>query len=163
MKAVFTTPILGISTQLLSRIQRHAEQAYPYECCGLLVGQTTPSEMLLVHAIYPTRNATIEAEQHNRYLITPDDHYRVWQQSRRDQLSILGCYHSHPNDEAIPTNLDLVQAWLGYIYLIVATEGNRATACRAWCLRNDINDLEREFEEIVIMPTDDKHDAIRHP
>ena len=53
--------------------------------------------------------------------------------SRRG-ASIVGFYHSHPNQAAIPSISDRQTAWQGFVYLIVSTDAVHASAICAWTI-----------------------------
>lgn len=110
---------MRISAQLLKRIADHAAATYPDECCGLLVGQG--DEVLAVEA---TRN-TRASQSGDLFEIDPLDHVRVWEAARKAGQHIVGCYHSHPDGQALPSAIDrrLARAFGGpFGYLVMAIQ-----------------------------------------
>ncbi|MGB3401946.1 MAG: M67 family metallopeptidase [Microcoleaceae cyanobacterium] len=154
--------ILQVSPQLLNQICTHAEQAYPNECCGILMGYLEAEDRKSLVEIIPTENAwNQETADHfelletthqqlttteRRYTIAPEALLNAQKQGRDRQLSIIGIYHSHPDHTAIPSEFDRVCAWLGYSYIIVSVQQKKAADLRSWCL-----DQQHQFiaEEIV--------------
>ena len=61
--------ILVIDRELLDRIHRHGEDAYPEEGAGFLLG--TIGEARAVQEIFPLPNAREVGARHNRYMIEP--------------------------------------------------------------------------------------------
>lgn len=61
--------------------------------------------------------------KHRRYSIDPKDILQVQKQARQQGLNIIGVYHSHPDDAAVPSECDRAQAWPEYAYVIVSVQG----------------------------------------
>jgi proteasome lid subunit RPN8/RPN11 len=158
--------ILQVSPQLLTQICRHAEQAYPDECCGLLMGRLDTADHKILVEVLPTENAwdeetaktfeSLETSEkpltttERRYTIAPEVLLNAQKQGRECQLSIIGIYHSHPNHAAIPSEFDRVCAWLGYSYIIVSVQQGKATDIQNWCL-----DQQHQFQpEAMIFSPD---------
>ncbi len=156
---------LQVSPQLLEQICTHAEQAYPNECCGLLMGRLETADHKILFEVLPTENAWDEdaAESfelletsdqpltttERRYTISPEVLLNAQKQGRDRKLSIIGIYHSHPNHTAMPSEFDRVCAWLGYSYIIVSVQQGKAADLRSWCL-----DQQHQFqpEDILSIP-----------
>ena len=84
----------------------------------------------------------------HRYWIDPRDILQAQKYARDRNLDIIGIYHSHTDNPAIPSECDRAYAWSQYAYLIVAVQNGRATEMRNWCL----NDY-RQFEAENVMAT----------
>lgn len=112
--------------EVLEAVFRHAEQTYPYECCGLLLG-TFAQGARRVSAAERMRNANTTSPQ-TRYDLDPREHLAAQRSARARGLEIIGFYHSHPDHPAHPSQFDLDHAaWPGYSYLIVSiARGRRA-------------------------------------
>ncbi len=152
---------LRIPTEQFQQICTHAEQAYPNECCGLLMGQQRGEQKILVEII-PTENAWDEnmAEffeetapqsqllptQERRYTISPEVLLQAQKQGRDRHLAIIGIYHSHPNQAAIPSEFDRRCAWSGYSYLIVSVQHAQAVDVQNWSL-----DPQHQFQPEEIL------------
>ncbi|MGB3535512.1 MAG: M67 family metallopeptidase [Microcoleaceae cyanobacterium] len=143
-------PSLQVSSQLLKQIYNHAEQAYPHECCGLLMGRLETAENKILVEVLPTENAWNEEAAEDfeplkttgkpittterRYTIAPEVLLNAQKQGRDRQLSMIGIYHSHPDNSAIPSEFDRVYAWQGYSYIIVSVQQGKAADLRSWYL-----------------------------
>src|SRR5215470_8658969 len=100
-------------------IARHAEASYPHECVGLLIGRLESSRKTVAEA-YVVRNAwsadvglTAAEHEHSlrdRFYIDPRDYLRADRESRARGLDIVGCYHSHPDHPALPSERDRIGA-----------------------------------------------------
>lgn len=125
-------------------LRRHAEQEYPHECCGLLVGRFAADGRKTVVEVYPVSNAREESARHNRSLILPAEMLRGERHARARGLDVIGNYHSHPDHPAVPSAFDLEHAWPTWSYVIVAVEQGRAAAVRSWELRADRSRFDEE-------------------
>ena len=127
------------------RIARHGEEAYPGECCGLLVGTLDGAgEAYVVARAEPCRNARA-GEANDRFEVDPRDFLRIDQEARRDGFEVIGVYHSHPDHAPRPSRFDAQVAFPGFAYLIVAVRSGRAAGMRSWLLGAD-----GAFDEQVI-------------
>ncbi len=123
---------LRLAPRLLDAVRRHAEAAYPRECCGFLIGFSREGERTIV-AVTPAENAE-EATSGSRFLVTPERYFKAECDAARRGLAVTGFYHSHPDVEAMPSEADLVGALPGVSYLIVAVQGGRVAGIRSWAL-----------------------------
>lgn len=77
-----------LTTALLAVIDAHARAAAPHECCGLLIGTTSGDDITIARA-EPTRNAAPEPAR--RYLIDPEDHFRILRAVRDAERARPAC------------------------------------------------------------------------
>ncbi|MCP4658038.1 MAG: M67 family metallopeptidase [bacterium] len=113
-----------------ARIGRHAERAYPEECCGILVGRRAEGPVRIEEVVATDNAAT--RERTRRYLIPPEALLEAHRRARRTEREVVGYYHSHPDRAARPSEHDLEQAWPRASYLIVAVEAGRVAEIRSW-------------------------------
>lgn len=110
--------MLLLTTAIRSFIEAHAVEAYPQECCGVLVGRVDAQGR---HALEAHRTGNLNTERaHDRFELDPRDYMRIDKEARTRKLDIVGIYHSHPDHPAKPSQTDLDAAWEGYSYVIVA-------------------------------------------
>ena len=86
--------MIGLPRPLLLRIRAAAEEAYPGECCGLLVGHRDDQGGLEVTAIEPSPN--VAASGNDRFEVDPRVRLDVMRALENTPESIIGHYHSHP-------------------------------------------------------------------
>jgi proteasome lid subunit RPN8/RPN11 len=127
----------------LDAVKKHAESAYPYECCGLLLGLLVDGEKTL-QEIYPAANAREAENQHNRYLIPPQAVLEAEKYARSKRLEIIGFYHSHPEAEARPSRFDLDHAWPFYSYIIVSVKDRMAKELNSFRMADDRAAFDQE-------------------
>ena len=140
--------MITISANQLSEINRHGEQDYPYECCGLLIGHYEDDGRKVVTETFPISNSREEAAKRNRFLIEPQELMRGEKYARSKQLDIVGFYHSHPESPAVPSQYDLEHAWPTYSYIIVTVMNQKAGDLFSWEQRPDRSKFDREEMKI---------------
>ena len=115
---------LNISQALHDQLRAHGEETYPHECCGILLGRSTPAGIDVADLIRAGNSRTDSA--HNRYHIDPRELIAAQREGRKLGLDIVGFYHSHPDHPAQWSSTDFAEAhWFGCAYLITAVEGDK--------------------------------------
>jgi proteasome lid subunit RPN8/RPN11 len=127
---------LHIPSELLERIHRNGEAAYPEEGAGLLLG-TANGEHKQVTAILALPNAREDSARHNRYLLTPQDYIQGEQEAARLGLDVLGVFHSHPDHPNRPSEFDREWAMPWFSYMITSVQSGHAVESRSWRLAED--------------------------
>ena len=136
--------MIALDPQQEDEIRRHGEEEYPHECCGLLMGRFNEDGHKRVFEVHPVSNAREEDARHNRSLILPDEYIRGERRARQLGLEVIGNYHSHPDQQAVPSPFDLDHAWPTWSYLIVSVREGRARDLRAWEMRSDRSRFDEE-------------------
>jgi proteasome lid subunit RPN8/RPN11 len=101
--------------------------------------------VLTVQEAVPTRNASPHPA---RYLVEPEDHFRILRDARRRGLDIVGAYHSHAITRPVPSETDLAEAHPHFLYVIGSPDWDTGEDCeiRAWWL------VDGNFQEVAIVP-----------
>ena len=136
-----------LTQQIVSDIAEHAERDYPYECGGMLIGRFE-GDRKTVTETFPLENAREEQERHNRVLILPKDVLRVEKYARAKKLDMVGYYHSHPDDRAVPSQYDLDHALPVWSYVIASVIEGKVADVRSWVMENDRSKFNKEGMEI---------------
>lgn len=121
---------IAISRELLDGILRDATDAYPEECCGLLIGARR-DDRIDVGRTRPARNCHPH-DRRRRYEIDPQFAFDAFRQAHADGWSVVGFYHSHPDGTTAPSQTDRDESWHDMIYLIIGVREGRSTGVRAW-------------------------------
>uniref|UniRef100_A0A832LVK1 M67 family peptidase n=1 Tax=Caldimicrobium thiodismutans TaxID=1653476 RepID=A0A832LVK1_9BACT len=100
-------------------IRSHVERFYPEEACGLLLGNSLGGTYQVFKAHLAHNVWEKQEERGRRYAINPGEFLKAEREAERENLSILGIFHSHPDYPAYPSQFDQEQAWEGYLYLIL--------------------------------------------
>lgn len=147
--------MIQLTDSHLQIIYTHAERAYPEECCGILLGVALGSDKECIKVIAtsnawntqetPDLFANQEASRNKRYTIAPLDLMQAQKLAREEELNIIGIFHSHTDNLAIPSEFDREYAWQEYSYIIVSVQKGKATDVRSWCL-----DETHQFQEETI-------------
>lgn len=69
-----------------------------------------------------------------RYEIAPQEILAAMKDARSQGLDIIGIYHSHPDQPAVPSECDRAAAWSHYSYAIVSVSEGRLVDLRCWSL-----------------------------
>lgn len=157
---------LVLPQPLLDRLCDLAAAALPNECCGLLLGHGLTGGMhqraIAVVDLWPAPNdweqladepfrrldplPVGEAGVERRYAIAPETFLAAMRAARSRQLDIIGVYHSHPQQPAIPSEFDRACAWPDYSYLILSVRGDRVVDWQSWRL-----DDHQQFQSEAIV------------
>jgi proteasome lid subunit RPN8/RPN11 len=129
-------------------IAQHAEASYPNECVGLLIGRIEGNKKS-VEAIHQAPNnwsadvgltdAEHEHSLADRFYLDPREYMRADRAARAQGLDIVGCYHSHPDHPAIPSERDRVGAQgvgggTSFSFLIQSVRSGQVAELSSWLL-----------------------------
>lgn len=143
--------MIKLPDQQRDEIVAHGARDYPYECCGLLLGSFSEDGGAKVCSeIYPISNAREEEAKRNRFLIRPEELMRGEKYATSKGLDVIGFYHSHPDDRAVPSAYDLDHAWPLYSYIVVSVKAGRAGDLLSWEMQAD---RSRFNEEEILNPS----------
>ncbi|MGB9205321.1 MAG: M67 family metallopeptidase [Terriglobales bacterium] len=144
--------MLKLSHSAYSSLRQHGEEAYPHECCGVLLGQLDNDSSKTVSRIARCGNTRADSP-HNRYHIDPKELIRIQREGRERGEDIVGFYHSHPDHPAQWSTTDLAEAhWFGCSYVITSVEKGAATITNSFELTgNDEADKRFVDEETAVV------------
>ncbi|GAB4217084.1 MAG: M67 family metallopeptidase [Synechococcales cyanobacterium] len=138
--------VLTLTAAHLHSIRLHGEQAFPQECCGLLLGSLQRREgtdYKDIQELWPVTNTWGDPENpladgesiNRRFLIDPADFKRGHDYAYQKGLGVVGTYHSHPNHPAIPSEFDRQHAFpWGFSCIIVSIQAGQAQEIISWVL-----------------------------
>ncbi len=106
----------------LEIIKKHATEIFPYEACGGLLGRLEGDDRVIVK-VYSAENRFGKIAW-DSFEIEPKDMLEMDKIARKENLEIIGFYHSHPNHPAIPSSFDINASWPYYSYVILSVKGN---------------------------------------
>lgn len=129
--------MIRIAQTHLDSIRALGEQAYPGECCGLLVGRSTPDGNVTVTAIVPSANVA-DPPGNDRFEVEPKVRFDTMRRLNGSDECIVGHYHSHPDQPAHPSQTDVAMAFEPeLVWLITAVAKGQALDTRAWRLNRE--------------------------
>jgi proteasome lid subunit RPN8/RPN11 len=134
--------MLRLKTEFFQMLMGHAQELFPYECCGVLVGRVEADEKI-VSEVCKTTNV-VAGEREDWFNIEPKELMTIFQRVAEEEKDILGFYHSHPNGSPNPSRSDLEHvSWSFYSYVIVGLDNKGEGEVKSWLFDED----KREFEE----------------
>jgi len=126
---------LTLDEGVAQSIREHAQEDYPHECCGALLGTEKDNERHVSAIVRLSNERTDERER--RFFVSPQQVLMVERTASREGLLLLGFYHSHPDHPAIPSEYDRQHALPYYSYVIVSVQQGTPKELRSWRLRDD--------------------------
>ncbi len=115
--------MLTLTPAVRDAIYEQGAASYPDECCGLLIGcfvdTVSDGRRVAVEAVPVLNEWTAEVQLtddetahslRDRFYISPEAYLKAQRAALRRDLDIVGCYHSHPDDRAWPSERDRVGA-----------------------------------------------------
>ena len=134
-------------------IRAHGEETYPDECCGVLLGHSTPEGWRVESAVRAGNTRTDSA--HNRYHIAPVELVKIQREAANQGLDIAGFYHSHPDHPAQWSSTDFAEAhWIGCSYVITAVAKGKAEVTNSFLLAGTTEEDKRFENETIEVDTE---------
>jgi proteasome lid subunit RPN8/RPN11 len=97
----------------------HAKKVWPQECCGILSGKEKT-----VEKAFELKNAE---ESPVKYLMSPQDQLRVFEEMEKELMEMIAIYHSHPKTIPFPSETDVRLAFypdISSVIISLKEEGN---------------------------------------
>ena len=139
---------VNVPSRVYGQIIEHAKEAYPHECCGVLVGNIMGNVRKLFESY---RAANINTERANdRYVIDPKEINIIDKTARVEGLEIMGFYHSHPDHPDRPSQFDREMGQPGWSYIIVSVNKGTDVSVKSWIFTED----KEPYKEEAIKVTD---------
>lgn len=120
-----------LSAEALASIREHGAETFPDECCGALI----EAGGVVVEALKMENTTSSGAAR--RFRIGPDGYRQADKRARDRGGSLVGFYHSHPNEPARPSAYDLEHAWPNLTYVIISVRAGTPADITVWHLRDD--------------------------
>ena len=134
---------LRIPVDIIGQFCTHAENEYPHECCGFLIGKFDDDGGVITE--YRQGNNTKQSQRERRFLIDPADYQNTEDDADSNNLSIVGILHSHPDHPDIPSEFDKEHAFPGFSYVIVSVKKGKTAGYRSWQLKIDRSQFREEL------------------
>ena len=135
---------LTLTESQASSMIAHAQHALPNEACGLLGGKSGH-----VSTVYPGTNSE---HSPTRYLLDPIDQFNAMKTIDQSGEDLIGIFHSHPKGLAIPSEIDITQAYYPKAtHVILARHNEKDWYMRAYYL------VEGQINEVKIRSLNTQH------
>jgi proteasome lid subunit RPN8/RPN11 len=141
--------VISLSRKLADAVMREGEAAYPYECCGLVLGRLDANDGREATSLLVVNNSREGEDKRRRFVIEPLDFLKAEREAAKKGLEVLGIYHSHPDHPALPSQYDLDHALPFYSYLIVSVAEGAAGDLFSYRLKDDRSELASERLELT--------------
>jgi proteasome lid subunit RPN8/RPN11 len=122
--------MIRIEPEAWAAMLAHAEKAYPYECCGAMLGSSDADEKRVRRAVELENSYT--GAQNARYEIRPEDLLAADRAARRDGLDLIGIYHTHPDCDSYFSETDLKNSCPWYSFVVISVRGGKFAAATSW-------------------------------
>ena len=137
----------------------HAESGYPYEVCGVMIGdgdlvtEYRECNNLIsqdsIETEFKSDNQLSSERLRDRFELDPRSFMEADEWARANNLEILGIYHSHPDHPSKPSETDRKIASPGWGYIIFSIQKGKYSDARLWYLNETDSQFEHtEFELI---------------
>jgi proteasome lid subunit RPN8/RPN11 len=122
--------MIRIEPEAWAAMVAHAQQAYPNECCGAMIGTNGDGDKR-VRVAMPLENA-FEGVQATRYELRPQDLLAAEKAARERQMDVIGIYHSHPDCEAYFSETDLKNSCPWYSFVVLSIQDGEFHHANSW-------------------------------
>jgi proteasome lid subunit RPN8/RPN11 len=139
--------MIVFTKEQITEIEDHASATYPKECCGILLG-TRQKEQRIVREIYRAYNASAEPQTH--FVLTSDTILYAEILATKENLEIIGFYHSHPDCEACLSQEDQKYVMPEMSYPVISVSHGRMQKFGCWEQRKIDNREVIVHERIII-------------
>lgn len=136
---------MRIRKAALDEINRHAEEGYPLEICGMMIG---PLKEKVVTDVRRVPNVT-KGDAATRYFMDPHTMRQVYDEVDEIGYDVIGFYHSHPDHGAYFSKTDEADAIMSAVYMVVACNQGRVEGARAFVALKDGGPTREEPIEVV--------------
>lgn len=137
--------MLHIEQKVLQAIVRHVESDRD-EACGFFFGNVDAENRTITKS-FEVINVSTHDKQ-SSFEISAHDYLKAESLSNKENITLLGVYHSHPDGTAMPSERDKISAQPNFIYIVVSMIKNRFAGMRAWQINR-----QSAFEEEKILYT----------
>src|SRR5271163_4081415 len=145
---IVATTMLQIPHPIYHSIRHHGEQAYPLECCGILLGEKDGDVRTVLEALI-CKN--VHDRPNKAYSIAPEALVETMRMAREQSLEVIGFYHSHPDHPPQWSTSDLDQAeWVGCSYMITQVRQGIAEATKTFVLVKSGKEKHLEAEKLQV-------------
>jgi proteasome lid subunit RPN8/RPN11 len=142
--------MLKISKADYDLIRWEAKRSYPYECCGILLGNALEGHRVVTMTL-TCENMRVDSPA-DRYSINPEQVIAALKLARSRGENIIGFYHSHPDHTPNYSSTDLKEAhWFDCSYVITSVEQGTPTSTASFVLlgSEDKKSFQGESIEVV--------------
>jgi proteasome lid subunit RPN8/RPN11 len=156
--------------KIMDQLKTWSEKCYPYEGCGLVLGQTgqankavqqfAPLSNLLrerqkakdhtLNTAADTLGKRVDSQGQFEFIIDPAEFNRVALEGEKKGLDVIGILHTHPDHPAVPSATDAAQPLLsGWSNIIVKVDKGSFVEARSWVRENEQDPFQEEKIDVI--------------
>ncbi len=121
-----------LPNEIREKIQVHALEEYPFECCGMLFGKNAENGDAELLEYLSMNNSCESGKKSCYYRIDPSELFFHENEYRKKGLEPIGFVHSHPDAGAYPSGEDEKNMIPGQVYMILEIRNSRCKDIRVW-------------------------------
>ena len=134
--------MIRIQPEPWSAMVSHAQEAYPNECVGAMLGLIDGDSKSVAVAM-PLQNA-FEGAQAERYELRPADLLAADRAARQRNMDLIGIYHSHPDCNAYFSRTDLRNSCPWYSFVVLSIQKGEFHHANSWLPNFDQTEAAKE-------------------
>jgi proteasome lid subunit RPN8/RPN11 len=119
-----------IAPRLVSELVVAAQEAAPFECCGLIGGRDGEAV-----TVYPAANVAENPTM--AYELDGAEHYAIAMEMDDAGLELAAIYHSHPRSPAFPSQADIALAFYPQVVYVIIGLADAEPDVRGWRIHDD--------------------------
>ena len=128
--------MLKIEAQPWAAMVEHGRACFPRECCGIMLGSVVDDPARVCTVAIPCTNA-YQGDQKDRFELNPKDQLAADRRARELGLSVIGFFHSHPNEDAYFSSTDLKHSWPWYSNVVMSIRNGEFSHAKAFIANED--------------------------
>jgi proteasome lid subunit RPN8/RPN11 len=134
--------MIRIDSEPWAQMVAHAQETYPNECCGAMLG-STDGEQKAVRVAIRLKNS-FEGAQAARYELRPEDLLAADKAARERNMDLIGIYHSHPDCDAYFSRTDLQNSCPWYSFVVLSIQKGAFHHANSWLPNFDQTEAAKE-------------------
>ena len=143
--------VVTIPNELNQRLIKICEDGFPYEVCGYLLGEVDRAANRLITTysitgVFPVKNIN-EVNPKRMFNINPLDFVKAEEAAKKKSISLLGVYHSHPDEDSYASSTDNAYCQIDMCALIYSIKQNKFNEVKAFMPKIDKKNKDSLFFE----------------
>jgi proteasome lid subunit RPN8/RPN11 len=134
--------MIRIESEPWAAMVSHAQETYPNECCGAMLG-TIGDDAKVVRVAMRLDNA-FEGAQAARYELRPEDLLAADKAARERSMDLIGIYHSHPDCGAYFSETDLKNSCPWYSFVVLSVQKGEFDHANSWLPNHEQTEAAKE-------------------
>ncbi len=127
--------MIRIEPEPMSAMIAHGHDCYPRECCGIMLG-TLDGDHRVVTLAMVCKNV-YAGDQEDRFQLDPRDQLAADRKARDTGLTVLGFFHSHPDEDSYFSATDLKNSWPWYSNVVMSVRNGQFAVARSFIANED--------------------------